>query len=152
MVTKIWSTKTIRGHLQISLLIKTEFKRMNSLIFPTEIITKPMVFWWFQGEQKLINLLYFTYNKKRNLEMNPKLFIAYSSLHSYKYLWCNKSYVFSFEKKNNFFSQSLCNASKNVMTLYNTFGSIAKRLGQKLTLIFFIIIWSAGDEAFEAVL
>ena len=45
----------IRYHLQISCLIISKFKWINSITL--EIVRKPLVFWWFQGEWKFINSL-----------------------------------------------------------------------------------------------
>ena len=40
--------KPQKSRLQIPLLILSEFKRIN--FYPPEIIRKPYIFWWFQGE------------------------------------------------------------------------------------------------------
>ena len=45
----------LRCCCHILLLTLSEFKRINYLLFPPKIIRKPMVFWWFQREQKLID-------------------------------------------------------------------------------------------------
>ena len=57
--------------MQVSLPILSEFNRINLASITPEIIKKLQVFWWFQGEQKLINLLKFVYYRKWNLETIP---------------------------------------------------------------------------------
>ena len=50
----LFNIHTIRDRLHISLLIIREFKQINKLL---KIIRKPMDFWWFQEERKIVNSL-----------------------------------------------------------------------------------------------